>query len=62
MNREWHRNHKMQSGASEKERLAWHLEHARQCGCRPVPKGLLPKVSEEQTPKPVRMQARPEKA
>ena len=23
------------------DRLAWHLEHRKRCGCRPIPKGLL---------------------
>jgi hypothetical protein len=21
--------------------VRWHLEHARECGCRPIPKGVL---------------------
>jgi hypothetical protein len=44
MNREWHKEHKMPAGATEKERIEWHLEHARNCTCRPFPKKLLVKA------------------
>jgi hypothetical protein len=40
MNTEWHRKNKMPTKATEKERLAWHLEHRRECGCRPIPERL----------------------
>jgi hypothetical protein len=26
--------------------LQWHLEHTRNCACRPFPKGLMEKLSE----------------
>jgi hypothetical protein len=48
MNREWHKQHKMPAAATTKERIEWHLEHTRKCTCRPFPKGLLSKLSEEQ--------------
>jgi hypothetical protein len=44
MNREWHKEHKMPAGATEKERIEWHLEHTRNCTCRPFPKKLLVKA------------------
>ena len=37
MNAEWHRAHVLGLGASVDDRVAWHLEHARACACRPVP-------------------------
>jgi len=46
MNREWHKKHTMPSGATEKQRVEWHLEHTRNCACRPFPKGLLAKLSD----------------
>ncbi len=46
MNREWHKQHAMPSGATEKQRIKWHLEHTRNCACRPFPRGLLAKLSE----------------
>jgi dihydrofolate reductase len=30
----------MPRGATEQQRLAWHLEHQRHCNCRPIPKSL----------------------
>ena len=51
MNRVLHKQHKMPSGATEKERIEWHLEHARNCGCRPAPKELLAKMEKQGTGK-----------
>lgn len=48
MNREWHKQHKMPDRATEKERIEWHVEHTRYCGCRPAPKALLAKIGERQ--------------
>ena len=45
MNREWHEAHKMPERATEKQRLEWHTEHARACGCRPIPASLIAKRS-----------------
>jgi hypothetical protein len=44
MNKEWHKEHAMPSGATEKQRIEWHLEHKKHCACRPIPKGLAEKV------------------
>ena len=46
MNREWHKQHKMPDGATETERIEWHIEHASNCACRPAPKDLLARMSE----------------
>jgi len=48
MNREWHKEHAMPRRATAKERIEWHLEHTRHCGCRPFPKGLLAELSAAQ--------------
>jgi len=47
MNREWHKQHKMPERATEKERIEWHLEHAKNCTCRPAPKELLAKMEKQ---------------
>jgi hypothetical protein len=47
MNRDWHERHKMPENATTQERIKWHLEHANQCGCRPIPQGLLARMSED---------------
>ena len=46
MNREWHKEHRMPDGATVKERIGWHLEHTKNCACRPFPKELLAKLNE----------------
>jgi hypothetical protein len=46
MNREWHEGHKMPEKATEQQRIEWHIEHAQACGCRPIPAGLMEKLSE----------------
>ncbi|HUC79055.1 MAG TPA: hypothetical protein VMQ58_02325 [Candidatus Saccharimonadales bacterium] len=40
MNKLWHEQHKLPKNATEEERLKWHIEHQKQCGCRPIPKSL----------------------
>ncbi len=36
LNREWHLSHRMQAKATLKQRLEWHVEHAKNCQCRPI--------------------------
>jgi hypothetical protein len=48
MNKDWHKQHRMPRDASPRERVQWHLEHAKNCSCRPFPKGLLSKLSEQE--------------
>jgi hypothetical protein len=51
MNPEWHKQHKMPDKATEKERIEWHLEHARNRACRPVPEDLLAKMEKRGAPR-----------
>lgn len=44
MNAEWHRAHPMPPRATEAQRIAWHLEHARACACRPIPPRLTERM------------------
>ncbi len=44
LNAEWHRKHRLPRNASHDDRIAWHLEHAERCGCRPVPEALRREV------------------
>jgi hypothetical protein len=44
MNKEWHAGHTMPEKATEQQRIEWHMDHAKACGCRPVPEGLKEKV------------------
>jgi hypothetical protein len=36
-NKEWHLAHRMPQRATLEERIAWHLEHNKNCGCREIP-------------------------
>jgi hypothetical protein len=36
LNREWHLSHRMPAKATLEQRLKWHLEHAKNCQCRPI--------------------------
>lgn len=40
INRNWHLAHKLPRNASIEARLAWHLAHAAECGCRDMPPGI----------------------
>ena len=37
VNRKWHDKNKLPKRATTKQRLKWHEEHAKKCGCRPIP-------------------------
>ena len=37
MDRGWHEMHVLGQRAPLAERVAWHVEHADACGCRPMP-------------------------
>jgi hypothetical protein len=40
LNKEWHLAHPMPKNPSLKDRIEWHLEHAKNCGCREIPEKL----------------------
>ena len=40
----WHKENKMPKNPSLEERIKWAIGHAGNCGCRPIPKSLLPKI------------------
>lgn len=40
LNAEWHRRNVMPKNATTEQRIAWHVEHAKYCGCRPIPPKL----------------------
>jgi hypothetical protein len=39
-NAAWHAQQRMSAGATLDRRVAWHMEHATVCGCRPVPETI----------------------
>ena len=40
MNKEWHLKHAMPKNPSIDQRIKWHLEHQKNCSCRPIPEKL----------------------
>lgn len=44
MNREWHEQNKLDAKASLDDRVAWHLAHAANCACRPIPAPVLKEI------------------
>jgi hypothetical protein len=40
MNKLWHEQNKLPKNATGTQRIKWHLEHQKRCGCRPIPKSL----------------------
>lgn len=41
INKEWHSQNKMPKNATIAQRVKWHIEHVKQCGCREIPKSIL---------------------
>ena len=38
MNKDWHRKNKMPVNATDTQRVKWHIEHIKNCGClKPTP-------------------------
>ncbi len=50
MNKDWHKANKMPKKASLEERIRWHTAHAKKCGCRPIPAGLLAEIKKKKAP------------
>jgi len=36
INKEWHLAHPMPKNPTFEQRVEWHLEHKKNCGCRPI--------------------------
>lgn len=41
INKEWHLAHPMPKNASIEQKIAWHLEHVKNCHCREIPEKLM---------------------
>ena len=48
INSEWHQKNRMPKNPTEKERLDWHIEHAKNCSCRPMPESLKQLIKSKQ--------------
>jgi len=40
-NTEWHQKHMLPKKSSLQEKVSWHLDHAKHCGCTRIPVYLL---------------------
>jgi hypothetical protein len=54
VNAVWHDAHPMPKGATLDQRIAWHVEHAKSCGCRDVPSGIKAEMERRGEPVPRR--------
>lgn len=54
LNAAWHEAHPMPKNATTEQRIAWHLEHAQQCGCRDIPEKLKEEMKKRKIKLPKR--------
>ncbi len=47
INKEWHLAHGMPKNPSLTERVNWHIEHAKNCACRPMPESIKTALKEK---------------
>lgn len=40
LNKEWHLANPMPKNATLEQRIAWHIEHKKNCACRDIPEKL----------------------
>jgi hypothetical protein len=40
-NKLWHAANRMPVNAKAEQRIEWHLEHFKRCGCRPIPNSVV---------------------
>jgi hypothetical protein len=44
INAQWHKSHRMQKNATLDQRVEWHIEHAKNCSCRPLGGKILEEI------------------
>ena len=44
INREWHLKNKMPKNPTQEQRMEWHIEHSKNCGCRKPTEKLLKEI------------------
>ena len=47
INAGWHEKNKMPKNPTIEQRIKWHLEHAEECGCRPIPAELQREIAKK---------------
>jgi hypothetical protein len=54
LNAAWHRSHPMPESPTLDQRVAWHVEHARECACREIPESIVRELRRRGMPVPER--------
>jgi len=44
LNRRWHEKNRMPKNPSLEERIKWHVEHSKNCRCRPISEKILTEI------------------
>lgn len=52
INRAWHAEHRMPTNPTLEQRIEWHREHARECGCRPMPASIATEIARREKAEP----------
>jgi hypothetical protein len=52
INKEWHEKHKMPKNPSQEQRIEWHIAHAENCKCWPIPEKLAEEIRKQKLNKP----------
>lgn len=45
INKNWHLKNKMPKNPTPEQRINWHIQHAKNCNCRPIPEKLLKEMN-----------------
>jgi hypothetical protein len=48
LNRDWHKENRMPPKATLEQRLKWHIEHSKNCACRPIPQKIVEELKERE--------------
>lgn len=46
INKDWHKKNPMPRKATSNQKIQWHVDHVRECGCRPIPPKIIEKMKE----------------
>lgn len=44
LNKEWHQKNRMPKNPTQDQRIEWHLEHEKNCSCRPISNKLMDEI------------------
>lgn len=55
MNKAWHEAHPMPKNPTLDQRVAWHVEHSQNCGCRDLPESVKAELERRGLAIPARM-------